>query len=77
MLMRMPLDVLLVARLFRCLIVADTARLEQRLVQTLELLMLRVERLEVSIWRRRGGNLGQHDLRIEQRRILIDELAES
>ena len=46
-------------------------------MQTLELLMLRVERLEVGIWRRRGGNLGQHDLRVEQRRILIDEFAES
>ena len=52
------------------------ARLEQRLAQALELLMLRMQRAEIGVRLLRRRDLGQDLLRIAQRRRLIEQIAE-
>ncbi len=66
----LPLAVLALA------VLAFAARLEQRLAQPHELLMLGMERLKIGIGRIRRFDLGQDNLRIAQRRRLIEQLAD-
>src|SRR6478752_4156512 len=72
-----PLDFLLFARFLRLRVVTNAARLEQSLAQTLKLLVLWMQRLEIGSRRRRSRNLAQHRLRVAQGRSLIDDRAET
>ena len=51
------------------------AGLHQRLAQILELLMLRMQRLEIGVGCRQDGDLGEHDLRVADGRLLVEDLA--
>jgi hypothetical protein len=57
-------------------VLAGAARLEQRLAQPHELLMLGMERLKIGIGRIRRFDLDQDNLRIAQRRPLIEQAAD-
>ncbi len=52
------------------------AGLEQGLMQAHELLMVRMERLEIGAGRSGHGDLGHHVLRIAQRGRLVDDVAD-
>ena len=50
------------------------ARFEQRLAQKLELLVCWMQRPQIGVGRVRGGEIGEHHLRIAQGRRLVDQL---
>src|SRR5262249_46121644 len=70
------LDVGLVALSFDGIATFAAARPQESLVETDELLVLRMQGLQIGIRRPRGGDLHQHLLRIVQRRGLVEYGAE-
>ena len=68
------LDVALARRLARTV---AAACLHQRLPQVLELLMLRMQRLEIGVGVGQNGDLGEHDLRVAYGRLQVEDLAEA
>ena len=50
------------------------ARFQQRLAQKLELLVCWMQRPQIRVGRVRGGEIGEHHLRIAQGRGLVDQL---